>query len=69
MNAHALPAAISYVFAILVLTVYGVEVCSYIDGLGYTGSLPVFVVSFAAIFVARGALGRTRSPIQTFRWE
>jgi adenylate cyclase len=56
MLGHASAVALSYGLALFVLTVYGVEVCPFIEGLGYTGLFPVLCGGFAIGFAVRSWL-------------
>jgi len=61
MSHHAHIVALSYGFALFVLGIYGVEVCPYIEGVGYVGILPVFAGSFGIAFVFRNLALRKAS--------
>jgi len=50
---QTLSVALTYAAAVLVLSFYGVEVCPYLEGLGYIGTAPSLVISFTAAFIIR----------------
>lgn len=67
MAAHTHNAAISYVFATAVLSLYGVEVCPFIEELGYGGIVPVFALAFgvrSALVRRLGSAPQAASPAQ-----
>ncbi len=51
MRASDRNAAIAYALATVVLTLYGVEVCPYIEDLGHRAIAPIFVGGFVALGV------------------
>jgi len=56
MPKHSTGVLLSYAVAAAVLSIYGVEVCPFIEGLGYGRVLPVFIGGFAMAFAARWLL-------------
>jgi len=71
MTQPALAAALSYGVALLVLTIYGVEVCPFIEGIGYLGVLPILCGGFTIAFGVRSWLSRTErlTPMRALRVE
>ncbi|MGB0590907.1 MAG: hypothetical protein ACPGU1_14595 [Myxococcota bacterium] len=55
---HSVTVALSYAVALCILSVYGVEVCPFIEGLDYIGVLPVLCGGFTVAFGLRTWLSR-----------
>ena len=56
MEKQTLSVAAAYAASVLVLSIYGVEVCPFVEGLGYIGVASSFFVSFGVAFVLRTAV-------------
>ena len=71
MVKDSLTVVAGYALSVAVLSLYGVEVCPYIEGLGYLGVFPILVGTFALAFIGR-TLARMRvqsSPLSVLRIE
>ena len=53
MKLHTPPMAAAYLFAAILLSIYGTEVCPYIDGVGLLYTLPTFTAAFGLCFMIR----------------